>query len=89
MTDLTSNSREDLLNSAGPRGSPGRKGIESMFHLTGLGSDTMQNNITELLHSLTRSVLPIPLDNNALLTSQYTNGSGKSENTFADQYAFV
>jgi hypothetical protein len=69
MTDLTSNSREDLLNSAGPRGSPGRKGIESMFHLTGLGSDTMQNN--------------------ALLTSQYTNGSGKSENTFADQYAFV
>ena len=54
VADLSRNSREDLLNKAGAKGSPGRKGIESIFYQTDLGAETMQNNMTDLLFALTR-----------------------------------
>jgi hypothetical protein len=53
-----SNCREEVRMSAGPPVSAGRRGIESVLGASGIGRDTMQSNIADLLHALTRYVIP-------------------------------
>jgi hypothetical protein len=48
------NCRELVRTNSGAPGTPARKGIEALLEQTGVGLDTMQSNISDLLHALNR-----------------------------------